>query len=106
MEEYYTAAFHIISNVGTAKSLTIEAIQAAKENQFSLVDKKIEEASKLFAEGHKGHAEFIKRESAGEELKYSLMFMHAEDQLMNTETIMLLAKEIIDLYKNRGGENG
>lgn len=50
-------------------------------------------------EGHKSHSSFIKREAEGEKLEYSMIFMHAEDQLMSVETITILAKEIINLYK-------
>lgn len=101
MEEYYTAAFQIISHVGMAKSLVIEAIQSAKEGAFEEADEKMKEANSYFVIGHKGHSEFIKREADGEALTYTLMFMHAEDQLMSTETITILAKEIIDIYKTR-----
>ncbi|MGA9519595.1 MAG: PTS lactose/cellobiose transporter subunit IIA [Trichococcus sp.] len=101
MDQYYTAAFQIISNVGMAKSLVIEAIQDAKEGNFEVANAKIEESNAFFVQGHKGHSEFIKRESQGEQLTYTLIFMHAEDQLMSTETITILAKEIIELYRTR-----
>ncbi len=99
MEEYYEAAFQMISNVGMAKSLAVEAIYAAKEKNFDLVEEKLTESNHYFVEGHKSHSSFIKREADGEKLEYTMIFMHAEDQLMSVETITILAKEIIDLYK-------
>lgn len=99
MEEYYEAAFQMISNVGTAKSLAIEAIYAAKEKNYGLAQEKLDESNHYFVEGHKSHSNFNKREAEGEKLEYSMIFMHAEDQLMSVETITILAKEMIDLYK-------
>lgn len=99
MEEYYEAAFQMISNVGMAKSLAVEAIYAAKEKNFDLVEEKLTESNHYFVEGYKSHSSFIKREADGEKLEYTMIFMHAEDQLMSVETITILAKEIIDLYK-------
>lgn len=99
MEEYYEAAFQMISNVGVAKSLAVEAIYAAKEKNYELAEEKLNESNHYFVEGHKSHSSFIKREAEGEKLEYSMIFMHAEDQLMSVETITILAKEIINLYK-------
>ncbi|MBO0961351.1 PTS lactose/cellobiose transporter subunit IIA [Neobacillus sp. MM2021_6] len=95
-------AFQIISHVGTAKSLVMEALYAAKEGDFVLAEEKIEESKKYFVEGHKVHASLIQKEAAGDKVEYSLLFMHAEDQLMSTETISELVKEMIEMYKKFG----
>lgn len=95
-------AFQIISHVGTAKSLVMEALYAAKEGDFVLAEEKIEESKKYFVEGHKVHASLIQKEAAGDKVEYSLLFMHAEDQLMSTETISELVKEMIEMYKRFG----
>ncbi|KAF0426451.1 PTS lactose/cellobiose transporter subunit IIA [Pediococcus acidilactici] len=101
MEEYYEAAFQIISNVGMAKSLAVEAMYAAKEKKFDLAKQKLAESNKFFVKGHKYHNDFVKKEANGEKLVYTMIFMHAEDQLMSVETITILAKEIIDLHKTK-----
>lgn len=98
-EDLGMIAFQIISNVGSAKSLVMEALYAAKEGNFALAEEKLEESKKYFVDGHKVHASLIQKEAAGEKLEFSLLFMHAEDQLMNTETISELVKEMIDIYK-------
>lgn len=45
------------------------------------------------------HKSLIKREANGEQLQFSLILVHAEDQLMSVETISLLVTEMIELYK-------
>ncbi|MDY0404847.1 PTS lactose/cellobiose transporter subunit IIA [Virgibacillus sp. 179-BFC.A HS] len=92
-------AFQIISNVGSAKSLAMEALYAAKRNDFTLAEEKLVESNKYFIEGHKVHASLIQKEAAGDKTELSLLFMHAEDQLMSTETITELVKEMIEIYK-------
>ncbi len=91
--------FQIISNVGTAKSLVMEALYAAKEGDFTLAEEKLAESKQYFVEGHKVHASLIQKEAAGEKVEISLLFMHAEDQMMSTETITELVKELIEMYK-------
>ncbi|CAI3589160.1 cellobiose PTS system EIIA component [Clostridium neonatale] len=39
----------------------------------------------------------IQQESSGDDIKLSLLLMHAEDQLMSAETIKIMAKEVIKL---------
>ncbi|WP_019156148.1 PTS lactose/cellobiose transporter subunit IIA [Robertmurraya massiliosenegalensis] len=95
-------AFQMISNVGSAKSLVMEALYAAKEGDFALAEEKIAESQKYFVEGHKIHATLIQREAAGDKVEFSLLFMHAEDQLMSAETITELVKEMIEMYKRFG----
>ncbi|MFB1050615.1 PTS lactose/cellobiose transporter subunit IIA [Paraliobacillus sp. JSM ZJ581] len=94
--------FQIISNVGSAKSLVMEALYAAKNGDFDQAEEKLQESQSFFVEGHKAHASLIQKEAAGEELRFSLFLMHAEDQLMNTETIKELVKEMIEMYKRFG----
>ena len=101
MEGIELISFQIIAAVGTAKSMYIEAIQAAKNGSFDEADQLIKEGSQVFLEGHKAHASLIQKEASGEKLEFSLLLMHAEDQLMNAETTKIMAVEIIDLYRSR-----
>lgn len=101
-EEINMVSFSIISNVGTAKSLVMEALYAAKEGNFKIAEEKLEESRQFFVEGHKAHASLIQKEASGEKIEFSLILMHAEDQMMNTETMSELVKEMIELYKKIG----
>lgn len=100
LEKMQTVAFQIIAEVGTAKSMYMEAIRIAKE------DKDFEGARQMIAEGqdmatsaHSHHFEIIQKEAAGDTLPFSLMLMHAEDQLLTTEVVKTLAEEVIYLHE-------
>ena len=43
----------------------------------------------------------IQKEAAGEKSEFSLLLMHAEDQLMTTETLKIVAEEFIELYSDK-----
>lgn len=97
MNNLELSSFKIISSVGMAKSSYIEAMNAAEKGNFDLADEKIKEGEKFFSEGHEAHSELIQQESSGDDIKLSLLLMHAEDQLMSAETIKIMAKEVIKL---------
>ena len=99
MNELELVAFEIISNVGMAKSLAIEAIRDARDDNYEEAEKKIEEAKDFLVQGHHAHAGLISKEANGEKLEFSLIIMHAEDQLISAETIKDLAIELIEMNK-------
>lgn len=98
-EEMALVAFQIITAVGTARSLYIEAIHLAGEGRFEEAETKIKEGQKEFTAGHCAHADLITKEANGEKAEYGLLIMHAEDQLMSAEAFGILAEEFITVYK-------
>ncbi|MDQ0360347.1 PTS lactose/cellobiose transporter subunit IIA [Breznakia pachnodae] len=99
MEGIELISFEIISNVGNARSLFIEAIQKAKIGLFEEAEKVMYEGEKSFLEGHHAHASLVQQEANGGELKVTLLLAHAEDQLMSAESFKILSREFIELYK-------
>lgn len=99
MEGLELISFQIISAVGTARSMYIEAIGLAKEGKFQEAREMIEEGEKVFVEGHHAHAQLIQQEAAGDHVNFHLLLMHAEDQLMSAEGFKTVAVEFIDLYE-------
>lgn len=99
LESLYSVALQIISAVGTARSMYIEAIQEAKVGNVENARKLISEGEMIAVEGHHAHAELIQKEASGEFVQFSLMVMHAEDQLMSAETFKTMAEEFIDVYE-------
>ena len=98
MEELAMVAMQIISNVGTARSSYIEAIQLAKEGNYSEAETVIKEGDEAFAEGHDAHLKLLQEEAEGKSV-VMLLILHAEDQLMSAEGFKIIATELIDVYK-------
>lgn len=100
MEELEMIYFEMISAVGTARSMYIEAIQHAKAGNFDAAAASVKEGNDFFVEGHHAHAKLITKEASGNQLEFSLLLVHAEDQFMSAETFKILSEEFIDLYKH------
>lgn len=98
MEGIELISFQIISNVGMAKSLAIEAIRDVREGNYDLAKGKLAEGSNFMTEAHHAHTELIQKEANGEKVEFSLILMHAEDQMLSAETIIALASEMIEIY--------
>lgn len=99
MEGLELICFQIISTVGNARSLYIEAIQSAKAGDFEKAEELIKEGEESFTQGHAAHGKLIQQEAGGEATTMTLLLTHAEDQLMSAEAFGILSREFVDLYK-------
>jgi PTS system cellobiose-specific IIA component len=101
MEGLEMTCFEIISAVGSARSCYVEAIQAAKKGDFNKATNLMNEGKKLFQDGHKFHKVLIENESSGKKVEAGLLLIHSEDQMMSAEVLEIMAREIIELYRNK-----
>lgn len=99
MQELEAICFQMISAVGTARSMYIEAIHLAKVGEFEQAQEMMQQAQQNFVEGHHAHAKLIESEADGNQTPFSLILMHAEDQMMSAEAFGILAEEFIEIYK-------
>ena len=90
--------FKMISALGAARSAFMEAIVAAKKGDFEEASSLIEEGHQQRIKGHEIHFELLQKDSSGNTVPFSLLLLHAEDQLMSTELLQVTSEEILALY--------
>lgn len=93
------AIMNIIINAGDCKNHCYTALANAKEEKYEEADKELELAGEALAKAHDSQTDMLQKEAAGEKTEFSLILMHAEDQMMAAETIKSLVEEMIDMYK-------
>ncbi|NLC54457.1 MAG: PTS lactose/cellobiose transporter subunit IIA [Erysipelothrix sp.] len=98
MEGLQQLSFEMLSNVGLAKDCFVKAMQVARVGKFDEATDLIKEGEGHFIEGHRAHMQMI-QSTQGEETAINLLIAHAEDQLMATDTIKIVTKEMIEVYK-------
>lgn len=98
MEKIEMISCQIIAASGGAKSSYIEAIGLAKKGKFDEAEQMIKEGGEIYLQGHEAHVDLLQI-SAEEKLEIPLLLMHAEDQMMNCETMKIVAEELIEQYK-------
>ena len=94
-------AFQIISNSGDAFGLLVEGLSYAKEKNFEETDRCIKEAKQALKVAHNVQTELLCSEANGKNIELSLLFIHAQDHLMNTILAETLITEIIDMYREK-----
>lgn len=99
MDNLELVSFQLISNVGEARSALFEAMRAAREECFEESDRLVRAAEDSLIKAHESHSSLIMQEASGDKVQISLLLMHAEDQLMTTELLKGMAKEVILTHK-------
>lgn len=98
MESIEVISCQLIAASGGAKSNYIEAIEYGKKGDFEKAEELIKDGAAIYLQGHEAHAKLIQL-SANEKIDISLLLIHAEDQMMNCETMKIFAEEMLYLMK-------
>ncbi|ARU91765.1 lichenan-specific PTS system IIA component [Spiroplasma clarkii] len=92
-------SFQIITFAGEAKSKAFAAINSAESNQFAAAWQEIDLAYKAIIAAEKVHLEVIQQEAQGVKHEFSVLFMHAEDQMLTSQSTIDFAERFINIYK-------
>jgi Phosphotransferase system cellobiose-specific component IIA len=104
MEGNELISFHIISAAGAARSSFIEAMRNIRKGNLEEAEQLIEKGKEDFNNAHLEHAALIQKEAAGDKVELDLLLVHAEDQIMSTETVLMMLEEVLAWAKDKAGE--
>ncbi|MFV0381413.1 MAG: PTS lactose/cellobiose transporter subunit IIA [Breznakia sp.] len=89
----------IIAYSGAAISSSLAAVEKSDEGEeFEYL---FEEAENNLGEANKVHFEVLHK-SASEKIDIDVLFIHAEDQMLNAQTIITLSKKLARIHKKYG----
>jgi PTS system cellobiose-specific IIA component len=95
-------AFTIIAQAGAAKSTYLDALDSAKRGETDHTAALLSEGDALLRTAHQAHMEVISQEANGNTPPFSLLLVHAEDQINTAEIIRILVSELIPLHTKTG----
>lgn len=98
-QEQLTTEMGLIIHGGNAKSLSFEAIYAAKKGDFEQAYQKLKEADEELLNAHQTQTQMLTQEAAGHPIEVHLLTIHSQDHLMNALTFRELAEEMVELHK-------
>lgn len=99
MEDMEMICCQIIAQAGTAKSSFIEGMRAAREGDFTRAEKLLSEGNAAFAKAHDAHRQLLVKEANGEKIEFSLLLLHAEDQLNSADIFKTVAEENVEMLR-------
>lgn len=91
--------FNIISSGGDAKAIAYDALQLANEGKFDIAEKRFHEAQSALTLAHNTQTKLIQKELNHEDMKISLLMVHAQDHLMTAISEISLIEQMIKMLK-------
>lgn len=84
---------------GDARNAAMQAIRAARNDDFELADKYLVEAEEKMNDAHNYQTQLIFSENNGNPIPFSLLLVHAQDHVMNAMTVKEIAVEMIEMMR-------
>lgn len=91
-------AMQVIMAACTGRDKVDEALECMTEHNFEKADQLLREADQYLLEAHVAQTQMIQSQAAGEDMEYSLLFIHAQDTLMTSNSEMRIAKNILPVF--------
>lgn len=90
---------NMIANGGEAKSLAMQAISQARVGKFKEAEESLKLSDKALIKSHQAHTTLLFHDAEHQDLKVSILMVHAADHLSSAETVRILAEDMIELYR-------
>lgn len=92
-------AMSVIINAGDGRVCIDRAMDSLAELDFEAAESSLQEADEKILEAHKAQTEMIQRQAGGEDVEYSLLFVHAQDTLMTISAELHMAKKMMPVVR-------
>lgn len=91
--------FEIIIHGGNARGMAYEALEKARVGDYDEVERLLAECKAEMTLAHNTQTKLVQDEIRGDEIKISLLLIHAQDQLMTAMAEQTLILQMIEMQK-------
>ena len=99
--EISVVAMHVILNACSGRDKVDKAFAHMAEFRFEEAESLLKEAEEDMLKAHQSQTEMIQRQAGGEDTEYSLLFIHAQDTLMTSNSELRIAKNMLPVLRNQ-----
>ncbi len=99
MSEMESTVMELIIHAGEARSASMQALQAARQHDWSEAESLLKSASEASRQAHKIQTALIGADEGCGKVPVNLILVHAQDHLMNAMLCRDLVEELIVLHK-------
>lgn len=91
--------FNIICYAGEARSFMYKALDFAENKEMDKAKESMEKCNEFILKAHKVQTSLIQEEAGGKKIELSMLFVHAQDHIMNVMEAKNLIEHMIKLYE-------
>ena len=102
--EISVVAMNVILNACSGRDKVDKAFACMAEARFSEAEALLKDAEEDMLKAHQSQTEIIQRQAGGEDTEYSLLFIHAQDTLMTSNSELRIAKNVLPIFQKQDQE--
>lgn len=91
-------AMQVIMHACEGRDKVDEAIECMAQNKFEEAKQLLKEAEENILEAHVAQTKVIQNQAGGEDTEYSLLFIHAQDTIMTSNSELRIAQHILPVF--------
>ena len=99
MKDIKAVAIEVVMNAGDGRMKIDEALAAMADGDLEGAGELLKEAEALVVKAHNAQTELIQSQVGGENMEYSLLFIHAQDTIMTINTELRMTKKLLPIIK-------
>lgn len=99
IQEMETTVMELIIHAGEARSAAMQALQAARKNDWAGADALLQSATDASRQAHRIQTALIGADEGCGKVPVNLILVHAQDHLMNAMLCRDLVEELILLHR-------
>ena len=96
-----STVMELIINAGEARSYAMQALRAAKQGDWDLVDEQLTEASAASKRAHDVQTMLIGMDEGCGKIPVNLVMVHAQDHIMTSMLAREKIEELIEIHRQR-----
>lgn len=91
----------IIINAGDARDFIFKALDEVANSNYQKARELIKKANEKLVVAHRIQTKKLQEEAEGDDVKYSVLFTHAQDTVMTIMSEYNLAKRLINIFEKK-----
>ena len=99
-----TVAMEVILNASNGRNLIDEAMSFILNDDFKKAKELLVEADKHILKAHVAQTKIIQGQASGENMEYSLLFIHAQDTIMTSNSELRVIKSLLPIFEKYSRE--
>lgn len=100
-EKIVEAAMQVILHAGNARNIIREIGNKLENHLHEEIKEQLEMANNEIIKAHKAQTEILQEEAGGINVDMTVLFTHAQDTLMTTESELFFVKTLYRIERNR-----
>ena len=94
-----SVAMSVILNAGDGREKIDLALEHMARFAFGEAEDLLKEAEEKIVEAHNAQTEVIQSQVSGENVEYSLLFIHAQDTVMTITTELRMVQKMLPIFR-------